>query len=293
MGFLKPNPKPTCANCGKEVGALSRFKFGDGWICHSCYNEAICSNCGKAVGWNRSQIADGWICHSCFRLCGYTLTTPTTTMTIKDIRADIDERERQKARLAAFHTTKKIGHYIEFDEDKRQWLIPDGRLGRKKNPRVYDFDEIVEYELLEDGDTISKGGIGSAILGGVLLGGVGAVVGASTGAKRTKSIVNSLRVKVTIDNFRDPVAYINLITTETRVGTREYKTQYDMAQQILSAFSLIRKRRDSPEPTAIHDKSTDIPPSPADEILKYKTLLDSGAITLDEFEAVKRRLLNL
>lgn len=286
-------PKSTCADCGKEIGLMSRSKSPRGWICIDCYQKATCENCGKKVGWNRSEIADGWICSSCFKLCGYKASTPIAAKTIGDVRADIGKVEEQKAKLAVFRATKKIDRYIEFDEAKRQWLIPDGFWGGKKNPRVYDFDDVVEYELLEDGDTILKGGLGSAVVGGLLLGGVGAIVGAATGAKRTKSIVRSLRVKITVDNFGDPVVYINLITTETRVGSWVYKNQYGIAQQILSAFALIRKREDGPEPTAVHDKSTEAPPSPADEILKYKALLDNGAITLDEFETIKKRLLSL
>ena len=34
-------------------------------------------------------------------------------------------------------------------------------------------------------------------------------------------------------------------------------------------------------------------PDPADEILKYKRLLDAGAITPEEYEAKKKQLLGL
>ncbi len=39
------------------------------------------------------------------------------------------------------------------------------------------------------------------------------------------------------------------------------------------------------------DTTSDV--SPADEIMKYKNLLDCGAITTEEFEAKKKQLLNL
>jgi hypothetical protein len=258
------------------------------------FQKATCANCDKEVPvLGRVRIVDGWICVSCWHLCGYTQATPTAAKTLDDVRADIKETERQKARLAAFRATNRVGYYIEFDEEKRQWLIPDGLLGRKKNARVYDFDDIVEYQLLQDGDTIMEGGLGNAIVGGMLGGSMGALINAAASDKRAKSVVTSLRIKITINDLADPAVYINLITTETRVGTQAYNTQYAVAQQILSALTLIRKRENSPEPTTTHAKGTEIPSSPADEILKYKTLLDSGAITLDEFEAMKKRLLNL
>lgn len=44
-----------------------------------------------------------------------------------------------------------------------------------------------------------------------------------------------------------------------------------------------------------HGKNTEKPSStsPADEIMKYKSLFDAGAITQDEFEAKKKQLLGL
>lgn len=45
----------------------------------------------------------------------------------------------------------------------------------------------------------------------------------------------------------------------------------------------------------IPEKTVDAAPafSPADEIKKYKELLDMGAITQEEFESKKQQLLNL
>lgn len=42
---------------------------------------------------------------------------------------------------------------------------------------IYSHSDVIEYELLENGETVTKGGIGRALAEGVLFGGVGAVVG--------------------------------------------------------------------------------------------------------------------
>jgi hypothetical protein len=41
-------------------------------------------------------------------------------------------------------------------------------LGTKKNPKIYNYSDIVDFELLEDGESITKGGLGRAITGGLL-----------------------------------------------------------------------------------------------------------------------------
>ncbi|EPZ54444.1 hypothetical protein H477_3583 [[Clostridium] sordellii ATCC 9714] len=49
---------------------------------------------------------------------------------------------------------------------------------------MYNYKDIIEFELLEDGESITKGGLGRAVAGGVLLGGVGAIVGGVTGIEK-------------------------------------------------------------------------------------------------------------
>lgn len=255
--------------------------------------KAICSICKKEVGLNRYKTADGWICPYCSKLCGYNLSTPTRTKTKTDILADIQAMNTQKEELLKFNTTKKIGNYIEFDEENRQWLVPDGFFGNKKNPHIYSFDDIAEYELLENGDSITKGGLGRAITGGILLGGVGAIVGGMTGVKKSKSVINSLKIKITVNDFQNPAVFINFITSQTKADSFIYKTNYKMAQQILSTLALIQKDNEERRKELYSDDSKNTMASSADEILKFKALLDGGVITQEEFDAKKKQLLNL
>lgn len=187
--------------------------------------------------------------------------------------------------LSNFITTKKIGVYIEFDEQKRLWLIPDGVRGKKIHPKIYTFDDIVEYELLEDGDTVTKGGLGRAIVGGALVGGVGAVVGGVTGKKKTKSVINNLRIKITVNDTSNPSIYINLINTPTKANSFLYKMAYESAQEILSMFSIITQNNENQQEKITNTASV------ADELIKLKSLLDDGILTEEEFIAEKNKIL--
>lgn len=63
----------------------------------------------------------------------------------------------------------------------------------------------------------------------------------------------------------------------------------DMTQRIFQLFEDTRRRAaPPPSPSASLPAAT-----PADEIRKYKELLDLGAITQEEFDAKKKQLLNL
>jgi hypothetical protein len=254
MGFFK---KEECAICHKEVGPLDRV--------HIANKECICSHC--------------------FEKTIFDVETPTKDMTIEDIRNAMATYEANAKEFNAFNATKKVGGYLEIDGNKKQWLMP---VGKNKIPKVYNYNDIVDFELLEDGATITKGGgLGKAIAGGILFGGVGAIVGGVTAKRKNKAVCNSLKIKITIRNTKNPVVYMNFIDSETKKNGFIYKMVNESAQECLSVLQLICDSQKSEQNNGATTTSN------ADEIMKYKNLLDAGAITQEEFEAKKRQLLGL
>lgn len=182
-----------------------------------------------------------------------------------------------------------LAGWLKIDEKQRKWYVPDGFAGKAKHPRIHSFDDIVDYELIEDGNSITKGGLGRAAVGGVLLGGVGAVVGGVTGGKKSKSTCTTLKIKITLKDMSNPTEYINLITTETKKDGFMYKTIAPQAQECLSLLQLMCASELSELPD-----DADAPfISAADEIKKFKELLDLGAITQEEYDQKKMQLLGI
>lgn len=155
----------------------------------------------------------------------------------------------------------------------------------KKTPIIHSYEDIVEFELLENGETVTKGGIGRALAGGILFGEAGAIVGGITGKKTTRKVVDTFKIKITINNIDNPIEYIELINKKTKTNSSAYEKAYKDAHKILSTLSAITQS--IKETDNINTKSV------ADEILKYKNLLDMEAITQDEFNTKKKELLNL
>lgn len=247
--------------------------------------KEICCICGNEKG--KQKIIDGWVCKDCLKLCRgfYPLDKPFKSLSSLDIKNYIERSNNNKILLEQFQTTKKVGNYIEFDENNRQWLIPDGFNGKKVNPKIYRFDDIVGFELLEDGDSVTKGGLGRALVGGALLGGVGAIVGGVTGKKKTKSVVNSLKVKITVNDTSNPTVYVNLLNSKTKTNSFVYKVSYSSAQEILSMLSVITENQNEKENK---ENTTSV----ADELMKLKRLLDEGILTEEEFNTQKSKILN-
>ncbi|HBN6207481.1 TPA: SHOCT domain-containing protein [Clostridioides difficile] len=257
--------------------------FGKSEICVICGEEQSC----------RLKIKDGYVCKKCVDKCGIGLVTlgkKNKEITKEDVVNVIEKNENRAKEVESFNATKKIGTYLEIDESQRKFLIPNkfGKLAQE----VLLFDDVIDYELLEDGETLIKGGLGRALTGGILFGGVGAVVVGVTGKKETKAIINSLKIKITLNNLNMPAIYIDLINSATKKTSFIYKTNYNIAQEILSTFSVIQNGNQKDLGKQIDD-TVQQNNDPLEQIRTLKELLDIQAITEEEFNAKKKELLNL
>ena len=145
--------------------------------------KRLCNVCGTSCKRNKNRITGkGWICNKCF-----------------------------KSEIKALNITKKFGSTIKFDETNRKWFVPDRLFSSVKQSSIYSFDDIISFELLEDGNSITSGGTSRAIAGGVLFGGVGAVVAGVTSKRKTKNTCNKLQIKITVNDIENPAVYIDLI----------------------------------------------------------------------------------
>lgn len=117
-------------------------------------------------------------------------------------------------------------------------MIASGK-NRADMNKWYPFSDLVSYDLLEDDALVTSGGVGQALVGGAAFGGVGAVAGAITGKRVQKKRVDSLYIKVTLNNFDVPCILIPLITKPTKTNSKEYKAAFEEAHKILSILDVI------------------------------------------------------
>ena len=248
-----------------------------------------CLVCGKAMGAFTAKVAlsDGYTCVECWTKAGFA-TSVNAMMSGKqysgiDITKMIAIKEQNQLLMKKFSPTKVID-VLSFDDNTQILKIKKS----KKDSDLYYYNQIVSFELLEDGNNVTKGGLGRAAVGGLLFGGVGAIVGGVTGGKKTKGICTSLQIKITFRNSPQQTEYIRFITTDTKKTSFLYKSAYENAQEILSALQLAV---DAVNTTFANSAATTT--SDADELLKFKKLLDAGIISEEEFDSKKRQLLGL
>lgn len=271
-----------------EKDALSREEKTE--IKQAEEEAKCCVFCGKKTGMlhGRYVLADGsLVCRDCISKSGL-VPSAATELTADVLQQHIDE---WTAFCNAYKPTKKVYGTFDVDENHRAFrLWTNGAL------KVYRYENLLSFDLMEDGDTVSSGGLGRAAVGGLLLGPLGAVIGASTGKKKTKEYCESLRVRISLKDADPDVVYINLIATKTKKKSASYKLSVDSAQECLTALEQITANVESQkgfENPVVVVSDAEPAASDADEIRKYKQLADEGIISQEEFEAKKKQLLGL
>lgn len=256
--------------------------------------QTICPICNKKLSFIKQKLeGDIMVCQKHFDEAGIKVSDILNNLgpfTLEEVKERIELLRRSKERLAeeaaGFVPTKQVGNFMAFDDSQKKWAILSPLIGNIE--RIYSYSDIAGFELVEDGESVAKGGLGRALVGGALFGGVGAIVGGVTGKRKTTDVCNSLRLKITIDSINNPVAYINFIESKTKKDSSGYRVISGAAQECLSILQLICDKQKGKE-----KETTDSSPSPADEIRRFKQLLDEGIITQEEFDKKKKQLLGL
>ena len=234
-----------------------------------------CPVCGGKLGLlNREKSADGLICASCsnffYSKLGFRAAKQSTA-TLADYWATLEQRRKVFKETDSIYDGDAL--FVSIDNPNRLFCI--GHRSGDKGPRmIYSFDEVAGYESDAPDDltvTETKGGIGRAVIGAAVAGSVGAIVGAATAKTETHKAYSKENISI---RFVLPLGESNLPTTVYPGGTTDFlrscKAGAERPQVATSAAS-----------------------SAADELLKFKQLLDMGAITEEEYNAKKAQLLGL
>lgn len=176
-----------------------------------------------------------------------------------------------------FQETTKFGS-LKIDEKNKLFKI---------GMNIFDFEDLVSYELIEDKEVITQGGvsIGRALGGGALFGDTGTAVGALSKIKKTdKQYCTNLQILYTVKNSRVGAKTIMFIGLKTDKSKAMYKQAMLNAKSTIAGFDFIISSNVPEADNAV---------SNFDDLKKLKELLDMGILTQEEFHAKKKKILDL
>lgn len=221
----------------------------------------------------------------------------------------LDKLSEQQKQLKEFTISQKylssdIHSTILLDEERKKVCFI---FTNKNTPEIYNYKDILVSEILEDGKTITSTSrtsqIGGAIIGGVIAGGIGAIVGGLGGKQTSELEVNKIDLKIVVNNNISPNKFINFLTPELDVYGKLSAVKKDNPRYIsaiksanhwhsLLSFSL---KQDEPafvemKKEVENEHNTNM--SVADEIKKLSDLVNQGLLTQDEFNQQKQKILS-
>lgn len=114
--------------------------------------------------------------------------------------------------------------------------------------KVLSYGDIISSEIIEDSNTVTKtqrgSQLGGAVVGGLLLGGVGAVVGGLSGKKKTETKVRMISLKVIINDTASPVHIISFLDGETKKTGFVYSIAMQQATHWHALLSAVVRQAD-------------------------------------------------
>lgn len=244
----------------------------------------VCDICGEKAGaLTKLTLKDGIVCGQCLKKTGR--PTDGSTKSLQDFNNRFKYLEDNNNLFNSFSPTIKIASYLQVDENNKLFKI-----GKSKD--CFNFNELVNFELNEDGETITKGGsVGRAAVGGALFGGAGAIVASNSKSKKTESLVNNMYIRISLNNPWIKNSKIQIINFETKKNSLYYKNSKQLCDEIISALELISSYSDEP---ALHNAETQINTiDTAGELEKFHDLMVKGIITEEDFNLKKKALLGL
>lgn len=104
---------------------------------------------------------------------------------------------------------------------------------------IVPFSEVRGYTVIQDDNEIQGGSLGAAAVGGILLGGVGAVVGAVGGKRKGKTVVNTMALRVDLSSFDMPSAIVSYLSKPAKTTDKEYIKAVSEMQSAMSCLDLV------------------------------------------------------
>jgi hypothetical protein len=162
---------------------------------------------------------------------------------------------------------------------------------------ILKFEEILDFEIFENGNSVISSRSGSAVVGGLLFGGLGAVAGAS-GSRTINDYCSTLKLNIYTNKVQNSVITLDFLDSSISKNDVEYEELKNIMNKVIGFLKIARedtrqKERKEDKNVIIENveelKSNNSNLSSLKELAELK---EQGIITEKEFEESKRKILS-
>lgn len=110
-----------------------------------------------------------------------------------------------------------------------------------KVSRTIAYKDLVAFEMIENGQSITSSSTGNAVAGGLLFGAAGAVVGSTM--KKTSNVCSNMQLRIDVNDVLNPSIVMNLISPPGAIKNGIMYTQaFNFAKDVCSTLAVIQKQ---------------------------------------------------
>lgn len=229
------------------------------------FSKTQCDICEDVSG-SIVKLQDGACCKNCFEQALFEGIKPKKERTIEEVVQGKEKKQQNQLKFNEFNATKEMKRFC-IDGEKGQWYIKRGPLEKKDTPVVRSVKDINGFDIFEDGECITK-----------------------KSSRKKGDKIFMLEVRVNMKSILDPIVKIPLNDGMVKKDSIMYNIGMKEGHEIISILSHVTSSKE--EVKQVVNQVVNQPVSMADEIMKYKQLLDMGAISQEEFDQKKEELLN-
>ncbi len=143
-------------------------------------------------------------------------------------------------------TKKNLFGLVLDDENNKIAFIENGQVS------IRYFNSVLKCDVSIDGETITQTNRGSqlmgAAVGGVLLGGIGALIGGLSGKQHSKSEVKEITLKIIVDDLKIPMHSIILFSEKS--SRKPEKAELQIVDEWHSLLQIVISRKQSAQQVA-------------------------------------------
>ena len=113
------------------------------------FDKKYCNICGEKIGLlGNRKLEDGNLCKNCAKKLSPWFSDRRNS-TVAEIKAQLEYREANREKVAAFHNTRTLGSQMKvlMDEDAGQFMVTSARDLEEANPDVLNFSDVTGCNL--------------------------------------------------------------------------------------------------------------------------------------------------
>ena len=158
--------------------------------------------------------------------------------------------------------------------------------------KPYNFSDILNYEVYENGKSQVQGRAGSTLIGGAFFGLGGLIVGSSM-SRNINEKCNDLKLIIRINDLENPQIVIPYIRTQCDKSGWMYRDAVKNVQELCSLLEYIINSKTLEQSANTQSQINVTEKSPKEQLQELKEMLDDGLITQEDYEQKKKQIIGL